>query len=162
MPCSDCAQWITCEARIYEDGSEITDFQAPVGQGRCEVLKITTGEAFGCTSHAPGNGHIKLTQRPGAPWQHSKAGPCPDCFGAGNDNDRGCKRCAGTGKVRHYEDGYIGEEQTRLHPKEREMAGAKPKCASCQREVEPSWKVCPSCAHKLDAASETEHVDTVL
>jgi hypothetical protein len=27
-------------------------------------------------------------------------------------------RCVGTGGVRYYDDGYVGEEATRRHPKE--------------------------------------------
>ena len=83
-------------------------------------------------------------------------GPCPDCTDSpGCQNGRGCHRCAGTGNVRFYDDGYIGEERTRLHPKEKKGA-ANPKCHSCSREVAPGWKNCPHCGLKLEPPAEIE------
>jgi len=163
MPCNSCAHWIRARKTIYESGDEVFNFQAPEGKGHCDAIDLDTDPEFGCTkfdAEKPYLGvddqpHVIVAHKSGAPWHYSVSGPCPDCAGKGNAGDTGCHRCAGTGKVRYYDDGYIGEERTRLHPKEREQAG-KPKCADCGREVERAWKVCPACGHKLDAESPIE------
>ena len=45
-------------------------------------------------------------------------GKCPNCSGLGCrvSNGRACDRCVGTGQVRFYSDGHIGNERTRTHP----------------------------------------------
>lgn len=161
MRCDSCVRWKTAEKTIYGDGSIVVNQQAPEGKGHCLQLDIDTAPEFGCTSFAEGDAHEIVHRKEGAPWQHSHAGPCPDCTGNGNAGDGACHRCAGTGKVRHYDDGYVGEERTRLHPREREHA-AKPKCAKCGREVDVDWKVCPTCGNKLDAETTTEVVEDPL
>lgn len=119
--CAGCANWITKRETVYEDGSRIVTYAAPdETAARCELLKIDTASNFGCNSFAPGE-HTVVTEKTGAPWQHWKMGPCPNCQGAGSSGGA-CHRCAGTGNVRFYDDGYIGEEQTRKHPKEAEVA----------------------------------------
>jgi len=57
--------------------------------------------------------------------------PCPECTGidmkqiyASPVGNRG-HRCAGTGLVRLYDDGYVGDEQTRMHPKQKEYDEAQ-------------------------------------
>ena len=157
MTCDTCARWITAHRTIYDDGSEIGTFEAPAGKGNCQLLGIDTLPEFGCTSYDPGAEHIITSHKSGTPHEHFRMGPCPECRAAGNAGDSACHRCAGTGNVRYYDDGYIGEERTRLHPKEVEKA-AKPKCLGCGREVEAAWVACPACGHKLDAARAAETV----
>ena len=159
--CAGCAHWIVANKTIYESGDEVVHYQALPGLGGCKVLDIETKDDFGCNKFEAGDAHVVTTEKAGAPWQYSRSGPCPDCAAKGNANDGACHRCAGTGQVRHYDDGYVGEERTRLHPKERELA-AKPKCQACGQEVDPAWKACPACGHKLDAAAPVEIVKDPL
>lgn len=171
--CSSCERWLTTRKTIYDDGSEVVNFHAADGKGLCGHLGLEMPAAFGCILYGLRSGMpVEISRKDGAPWQHSASGPCPDCSGKGNPNagaapeenevsSRSCHRCAGTGMVRHYDDGYIGEERTRLHPKEREMM-RKPTCAGCQREVEPDWFACPSCGVKLDAARPVEVIRDAL
>jgi hypothetical protein len=162
MKCDSCALWITRRATAYDDGTEIDTYRAPDGRGRCQLLEIDVAAEFGCNRFSPAvEPSVRITHKTGAPWQHWVMGDCPDCVGKGNQNDGACHRCAGTSRVRHYEDGHVGEERTRLHPREREAA-AKPKCAGCGRDVEPDWMACPRCAHRLDGIAPTEKVDDPL
>jgi hypothetical protein len=63
-------------------------------------------------------------------------------------------QCAGTGIVRYYEDGFVGEEHTRLHPKEKAMT-EPPKCGKCSRNIDIKWVACPYCGNRLEAMAET-------
>lgn len=158
--CDWCAKWVVRRETRYEDGSTVVNFQAPEGKGHCELLNIDTAPEFGCAGYAPGSegySGVEVSQKTGAPWQYSHAGPCPDCNGKGNSGDTGCHRCAGTGKVRHYDDGYVGEERTRLHPKERAHAEG-PKCRGCGAPVMAEWIACPKCGARTEAPAETEVV----
>lgn len=157
MKCDTCARWIVARNNAYDDGIVVETFKASEGKGYCESLEIDTLPAFGCTGYSSGANQVRVSVKPGKPWNYFKMGPCPDCAAHGNSGDGACHRCAGTGQVRHYEDGHVGEERTRLHPREREQAG-KPKCAGCGKEVEPDWMACPRCAHRLDAAAAVERV----
>ena len=163
MNCLGCAHWILARTTAYADGSMIDTFRAPEGKGRCESLNIDTAPDFGCTGYAEDGGHphVITTHKVGAPWQHWKMGPCPDCSGKGNAGDGACHRCAGTHQVRYYEDGFIGEERTRLHPKEREVA-PKPTCGGCKREIDIGWVACPFCGHKLEPVAAVEKVEDPL
>lgn len=121
--CVFCRHWIVKRRRLYADGSEVVLFEAPRGRGRCQMLAQETDPNFGCRSFeaAPEGGHVATELIEGAPWQHWKMGACPDCGGRGSGVAGGaCRRCAGIGQVRHYDDGHIGEERTRRHPKEPE------------------------------------------
>jgi len=124
MKCEDCIHWILQRKTIYGDNSEVVTFSVANGHGLCEELNTNTAPDFGCTKFVPG-AHIVVTLKNGEPWQYWKMGPCPGCQGVGN-RGAACHRCAGTGKVRYYDDGFVGEEQTRLHPKEVEMRKTKP------------------------------------
>lgn len=160
--CATCARWIVRRRTIYGDGSIMETFRAPEGKGFCERLNIETEGAFYCNRFESDGGrsrdpHIIDEQKPGAPWQHWTMIPCPDCAGAGSSNDRPDDRCAGTGKVRLYDDGHVGDERTRRHPKE-VAAGARPRCANCDAEVDPTWKACPTCGHRLEAPASVEVV----
>lgn len=149
----------------------VDTFRATEGKGRCGVLDVDTTPEFGCKSFSQamaadniqddptGTGfkHTLTTHKSGAPWQYSRADRCPDCSGKGNAGDGSCDRCQGTGKVRYYDDGFIGEERTRLHPKEREMA-APPKCVGCGREMNREWVACPACGHRREMPAVPEIV----
>jgi hypothetical protein len=157
MRCADCASWITATKVVYDgDGSVIEIDRAPAGKGRCTCLGIDTAPGFACQSFSAGDVHEILTHKPGAPWEHSHAGPCPDCRGAGSAHDTACRRCAGTGKVRHYDDGYIGEEQTRLHPME--LAAVRPRapaCTGCGAALDRAWANCPHCGARTEKPEQT-------
>lgn len=125
MTCVTCDNWVLKRRRLYDDVSEVVYFEATPGAGRCEILKIDTKAEFGCTAHvelsAERADHIVTEKINGAAWQHWKMGKCPDCRGIGSISTSwrpACERCVGTGNVRFYDDGYVGEERTRRHPKE--------------------------------------------
>lgn len=125
MPCSDCQNWIVSKQRLYDDGSKVIYFQVTGGRGLCEKLYTETDPDFSCNKYtaAPGFDHIGADRIAGSPWQNFNMGACPDCKGRGcgeGEIASACFRCAGTGHVRFYDDGYIGEERTRRHPKEPE------------------------------------------
>jgi hypothetical protein len=167
MRCDGCKNWTTAKVTGYSDGSEVINWKAPDGKGRCDILKIDTTPEFGCVSFAqiPAGSlvlhvgaHIQKTWKNGAPWMHHIVGPCPDCRGRGSDSGV-CNRCAGTGKVRYYDDGFIGEEQTRLHPMEKNET-LPLKCPSCGEIVKVKWMACPMCGRNLvEPPAETEYVD---
>lgn len=122
MRCSDCGHWTTERAVVYEDGSRIVNYTAPSGRGHCDVLDLDTAPEFGCTSFVAG-GHVRETSKTGASWHHFVMVRCPQC--AGNPGGGSCQ-CAGTGLVRLYDDGHLGDEKTRKHPKECESGTAPP------------------------------------
>ena len=74
MRCADCKIWKTGEITKYADGSEIVNWQAPDGKGRCSVINIQTGAEFGCTSFVEElsgrviNPHVIRNWKNGAPW----------------------------------------------------------------------------------------------
>ena len=163
MTCETCDKWVVSRVTAYSDGSDIRTFDAPAGKGRCEHLGIDTPREFGCINYAEGTNQVRITKKEGEPWRFWKMGPCPDCSSKGNSGDGACHRCAGTGNVRHYEDGFVGEERTRLHPKEREISqGLKPTCLGCSKEVDAGWVACPFCGHKLEGAAPVEVIPLSL
>jgi hypothetical protein len=122
MHCDTCRFWVTCRFNTYEDGSVIETFKSPSGQGYCEQLKMDTQSDFGCNKYEEG-GHEVITAKSGAPWQNWHFGPCPDCKGVGChmvELRPACMHCAGLGKVRYYDDGYIADKSWD-HPKEKEI-----------------------------------------
>lgn len=157
--CSSCRNWITRRFTRYGDGVEIDQASFVDGRGACAVLKIETAAEFGCNAFVAGDDHAEITLKTGAPWQHFVMIPCPDCAGRG-DGGSG-HRCAGTGLVRLYDDGHIGDEQTRMHPKEKQVV-PPPQCHACQARIDVAWKHCPACGAKLLAVAETEIVENVL
>ncbi len=119
MSCSECANWVVERQRLYGDGTRQTYYKAPEGKGRCTILPLDTDPGFHCSMFSPGSEHVKIDNVEGAPWEHWDMGPCPECRGRGCPEGGGaCMRCVGTGKVRFYADGFVGEERTRRHPKE--------------------------------------------
>ena len=165
MRCDGCANWTVAKKTIYESGDEVETFRAPEGKGHCEALGLDTDPDFGCAKFSEptephgGAGVTHISRKEGAPWQHWTMIPCPDCGGAGSSNDRPDDRCAGTGNVRLYDDGFIGDERTRKHPKEIASPAARPKCQGCGGDVDPAWVACPACGHCLiEPPAETEVV----
>jgi len=158
MNCEKCSHWTVRRATAYGDGTVIENWKAEDGKGQCDSLGIETAHDFGCNRFLEGDAHDVLTRKDGYPWQHFVMIPCPDCGGKG-DGARG-HRCAGTGLVRLYDDGYVGDEQTRMHPKEKETQ-LPTKCPSCEAPTEPGWAHCPTCGGKLWKVAETEIIDDV-
>lgn len=120
--CSNCAKWVRERHRHYSDGAEHSYYVAPEGKGHCEALNFDTTPDFGCNKYeaAPdGCSHIWVDFIEGAPWEHWVFISCPDCNGVGSANDRACRRCSGTAKVRRYDDGYVADA-TWDHPLEKE------------------------------------------
>lgn len=130
MSCKECASWQRGVATIYGNGEVLTKlFDKP----KCRELNgAETPEDFHCNRYSEGiDAQMEQQTKSGAPWENWYYDRCPDCSGAGSsrgetDNEgvaytgtgRACTRCAGTSKVRYYDDGFIGEEQKRLHPVE--------------------------------------------
>lgn len=158
MKCERCSHWTIKRITKYANGETVENWKAEPGKGLCDKLQIQTEEDFGCNKFLEtDDDHIAKAWKNGAPWQHSQSGPCPDCQGNAANGGGVCRRCAGTGKVRHYDDGYIGEEQTRLHP--RELETAEPlRCRGCKKEVQVEWMACPYCGTKLEPPAETVFV----
>jgi len=156
MPrCDACAEWITAEVTRYENGTEIANKQVLDGRGYCHALKIETPPDFSCILFMAGDNHRIITEKSGAPWNHFVMVPCPSCSGQAGCHGR-CQ-CAGTGLVRRYDDGFLGDEQTRMHPKEKEVA-ASPKCLKCGFTLQREWVACPSCGTRTLAMAEPEVV----
>lgn len=127
MRCGDCLKWITARRDDYADGTQIFRYQAPTGKGECGTLHAETEAEFGCVKFEPAalpEMHVMVAQKQGAPWQHWQMIPCPQCHGHGCDGDSGCDRCVSTGNVRQYDDGFVGDERTREHPRETEIRQA--------------------------------------
>jgi hypothetical protein len=143
MECATCRKWLCQRVTDYEDGTRIVNLQTAEGRGKCDVLDHETPADFGCNRYEHGLEHVEIMgKKPGSPWHHSKWGTCPECAGVGY----GCRRCAGTGRVLYYDDGYVGEEQTRRHPNEAKIGPPpKPKCVGCDRDIDPTWVACPHC-----------------
>lgn len=116
--CSQCEKWTRKRRRVYGDGTEVVHFEAKDDMGLCEYLEMQTRPGFACCEFvgAPGYDHVVTEAIEGPAWQHWKMGKCPDCEGRGSGKEGGaCGRCVGTGQVRFYDDGYVGEEKTRKH-----------------------------------------------
>lgn len=169
--CKDCGHWLTRHLTSYDDGSVIEKRLAPEGKGHCGALNMDTEPEFGCVRFEPGDAHEITGHKVGAPWQHWEMGPCPDCNGVGSKwsdpaNVAACRRCAGTAQVRYYDDGHIGEERTRLHPKEKEQLAANKAlhalktCVHCKRQAASGdWLACPWCGIRYyEPEVETEKV----
>lgn len=123
--CDKCATWLIKRERVYVgDGTRIQSMTATGDHGLCIPLNMPTSPTFGCNKFTPcadGWDHVEREEINGAQWQYFKMINCPDCDGRGSGKGEAagiCYRCQGLGKVRQYDDGYIGEERTRRHPKE--------------------------------------------
>lgn len=164
MKCADCRKWLTVRVTDYENGERIVNFQAPDGKGLCEVLKIDTPGDFGCNQFEAGAEHIEImAKKTGSPWHHSTRITCPDCKGegvVGPLKDASCERCCRTGTCLIYDDGYLGEERTRRHPKEASDGPPPPlTCQGCTKVVEKEWVSCPWCGQKLKVEAPPMRVE---
>jgi hypothetical protein len=93
-------------------------------------LNIETPAEFGCAKFEQARHsseakvffevQVETERKDGAPWQHFTMIECPACSGHPGLGEAGRCKCAGTGKTRLYDDGYVGDEHTRKHPKELE------------------------------------------
>jgi len=144
--CYQCQHWTVRRETAYRGTNEvIVNWTAPKNKGACALLGIETDRAFGCNRHVEDFGeHVEHTVKEGEPHQHWIMIDCPDCGGAG-DGSRG-HRCGGTGKVRLYDDGFVGDEVSRTHPKEKP---APSNCMHCSASVNREWAHCPSCGGRL-------------
>ena len=162
MTCETCAHWKIRAITRYGDGSFIETAKEANGQGRCDVLGITVAADFGCNKYIEGDDHETSVSKSGAPWQNWVMIKCPDCGGGGDGIGSPGHRCAGTGLVRRYDDGYIGDEQTRLHPKEKELGLVRPPtCPACTNTIDLNWKHCPHCGAKTLAPAEPEVINSL-
>lgn len=184
--CEICRNWLVERFTEYAftgeytlpDGRVITNRVTnwkPVkeGHGLCSVLNQETPADFGCKKFEEGHSHTERKFKNGAPWRHWDVKACPGCSGIGSHAQLStvggypqmvggaCDRCKGTGKVRHYDDGWIGEEGTRLHPMEKEEVGPL-KCGKCDHEVDPKWMACPFCGTKIEGEAKPTVVDGIL
>jgi len=189
IACGSCKFWVLRKETKYEDGGIVVNWTAPEGKGRCSHLGIDTLMDFGCLKYQKGGPHIETAVKPGEPWHHKVLGPCPDCrysyceypnctykfcpgvdkcLGRGMKEDGGSdNRCVGTGLVFYYDDGYIGENRTKMHPKEAEMGVKRPDvdptCPGCNTIIDMNWKICPECGHRLkDAKVKMSMVGDVI
>lgn len=153
MTCSTCSKWFVRKETHYGNGEIIINWSDPP-RGRCRVLDVLTLPDFGCNKYEEGVPIIEIAHKEGEPWHHAVHGPCPDCKGNGlNEHGRRDDRCCGTGIVLHYDDGYIGENRTKMHPKEQEKgkrhAEPTPTCHNCHKSIELTWLACPYCGTRL-------------
>ncbi len=124
MNCSDCKFWFRGTRRQYKNSPVVFTASASGEQGICRsggaVNGLTIGPTFGCIDFSRFSNPDEQEDfivYDAEPWQISEEIRCPDCNGYGC----GCHRCASTGHVRKYADGYVGDEQTKEHPVERRM-----------------------------------------
>jgi hypothetical protein len=147
---------------------------------------------FGCNKYAPGGPISEVHHKEGAPWHYWKPGPCPECkhplCGYPDCNNPACpgtekcigvggrinanptgeatmgtdNRCCGTGTVRYYDDGYVGENKTKRHPKELELGlrgdDPTPACPNCRKSIDNSWMACPFCGTRLKQDTNSERM----
>jgi len=160
VKCADCANWTAERSTIYSDGTVIVNFTAVDG-GPCSFLNINTAPDFGCSKFKEGVNRF-TKRKSGLPWQNWEMRPCPDCSGVGNMGTA-CYRCVGAGMVRFYDDGFIGDERTRMHPKEKEIPAASVnRCVNCNSRMDDDWVACPRCGFKLEQPAEPTVVRGVL
>src|SRR5215831_8562855 len=156
------------------------------------LKEMLTPPDFGCNQYAAGGPISERHHKEGAPWHNYKVGPCPDCkhplcgfpdcknpncpgsehclglgskpgfmdaIGVKSDVDG---RCCGTGQVRYYDDGFIGDNKTKRHPKEKELGlrhdDPTPTCDSCHKSIDPAWMACPFCGHRLHQDLQRERL----
>lgn len=180
--CRTCKHWLIRQENNYENGETIVKWSAPEGKGKCQILNMITDPDFGCIKYGKGGPFVKSRYKIGEPWHYSVGGPCPDCkhpyCGYPNCTSERCPgpehchgrgtvtggqddRCVGTGLVSYYDDGYIGENKTKKHPKELQgflrPGTAAPSCMNCKFEINERWNICPNCGKSLkEPMSNTE------
>jgi hypothetical protein len=129
MRCSDCKYWFRGTRKQYKNKLPIFIPSADNGNGVCRsggmINGTVVGPTFGCIDFLLSASLVDDQEDSFSydqePWQVWEMIPCPDCLGVGSERDSACHRCVGTGNVRKYADGFVGEERTREHPVEKEM-----------------------------------------
>ena len=128
--CETCRFWKVGVRNLFASEEKFETLAEP-GHGICQTGPMAghaTPQEFGCNNYQEGaaEDHVETIQHDLEAWQIWVMVPCPDCQAIGNhggtsDSVSTCNRCAGTANVRKYADGYVGDEQTREHPKEKEL-----------------------------------------
>jgi len=177
MECKSCKHWLCKVESHYKDGdTEEVLVRWDGGQkGMCQFGPLKgkmTEPDFGCNRYEVGGPAANITYKEGASWTHKRQGPCPDCRSAectfptcellGNcrgmenciaqriANEGPGGRCVGTGKVFYYDDGFIGENKYKVHPKEKvKLPDKELACPNCCEEVAEKWSMCPFCGTRL-------------
>jgi hypothetical protein len=185
--CDHCALWLVRRETGYDGGEIVVTWFDPDGRGKClgPLKGVLTEPEFGCNSFQDGGPLIETSRKGGHPWQHATPIPCPDCrkpgcgfvapgectaigcpgtdkcLGLGSANDGADGRCVGTGTVLRYDDGFVGDNRTKKHPKESERVEPR-SCQRCARPVETTWLHCPHCGQNLHEEGKTEVLNDVL
>jgi hypothetical protein len=181
--CKDCATWFVRRETGYDNGETVIKWQDPQGRGRCRgpLNGVLVPPDFGCNAFASGGPIVERDEKPGEPWHYWSPVPCPDCrklecgfeapgmcvnaqcpgtnkcLGRGMNDTNSDFRCVGTGTVRYYDDGYIGDNRTCAHPKEAvKRDDVQPTCSSCKKDIDLSWMACPYCGNRLKEQSGGE------
>lgn len=144
MDCGTCRFWKRGTRRKFRSEEQFTAAGNDEGHpcnSAGPIKDIITPADFGCINfvESVGEDQVEVLTFDGEPWQFWDMVPCPDCQGQGSTPEAGiCWRCAGTSNVRKYADGYVGEEHTREHPRERALRLANKRTdalAKAQAEV---------------------------
>jgi hypothetical protein len=128
MSCANCRFWKRGTLRRYANTERYESAETEKGspcRAAGPLLGFCTPGDFSCSNYRKFNtkdDQVEVVINAGEPWQVWRMVPCPDCSGNGSNDSPtpGCHRCVGTGNVRAYDDGYVGEERTREHPRDRE------------------------------------------
>jgi hypothetical protein len=163
MRCDECDHWLVAKITSYDDGSVVDNYRAPEGNGHCEVHDKDFAAAYFCADFKEsGWDHLEKKHKAGAPWQYWVLVKCPECEPVGHSV--GCNRCAGTGQIRLYDDGFLGNNQTLEHPVETaKRVKGPPKCVQCSKDLDPMWINCPWCGARTNKPSPPEIIkDEVL
>jgi hypothetical protein len=170
MECSTCGFWLVLCQTEYSCGDVVVNWRPPDGHGKCTgpLKGALTIADFGCNKYKDGGPIHESANKDGAPWHHKKPGPCPDCKtcaypecgkadcpGPEKCLGTGCGRCVCTGTVLYYDDGFVGENRTKMHPMEakdgKRHDAPTPSCWNCGKHIDPQWRACPYCGTRLSA-----------
>ena len=156
MTCSTCSKWFVRKETHYGNGEIIVNWTPPEGCGTCQILNNPTPPTFECNQYSAGTPIVETAFKEGEPWHHWVFGVCPTCKGEGAAAGVGRygmvdDQCCGTGRVRYYDDGYIGENKTCRHPNEKEKRhdAPDPTCFNCHKPIGNDWMACPYCGTRL-------------
>ena len=155
LRCSTCAKWLLRKETSYGNGETIVNWSDPDGKGQCSFLNINTVPDFGCNQYEVGGPIIEKHFKEGEPWHYWRLDKCPECHGLGTGGPSGRvdNRCCGTGLVMYFDDGYIGDNMTKMHPKEK-VKRPDPvfSCFNCHKPADAAWIACPYCGTNLKEA----------
>jgi len=155
LNCASCGHWLVRVEIKYGNGDTIIKWSDPQGRGKCTgpLADTITAPDFGCIKYEAGEPIVQSSFKEGNPWNYWTPGPCPDCGGRGMAGDGVDDRCCGTGQVRYYDDGFIGDNRSKMHPKEKPFGkrpdDPTPVCFNCYKSIDQHWNVCPYCGTNL-------------